>query len=171
VRAVATWAALSTFRRLPVSIRRSVVRLFTPHYTVGSLVLLRRGDGAILLVQQRHNSGWALPGGLAQRREAPVTTAIREVREEVGVELRPADIVPPAPAALVDPVARRVDLLFSSDALHSLEPAVPAPRGASPEVRRSGWFSPQELPRVTSATLTALRAYGLAPRASSSELV
>ena len=52
----------------------------------GVRCLLRRGD-AILLV--RHSYGdrrWMLPGGRMRRTEAPVATARREMRQELGIE-------------------------------------------------------------------------------------
>jgi 8-oxo-dGTP pyrophosphatase MutT (NUDIX family) len=52
-----------------------------------------RGDEVLLV---RHTYGrrweWDLPGGGARRREHPRRAAVREVREELGVE--PADLVP-----------------------------------------------------------------------------
>ncbi len=52
-------------------------------------VVFVRGD-RILLVQQKKLSAfgrWGLPGGKAESGEAPLETALREVREELGIVL------------------------------------------------------------------------------------
>jgi 8-oxo-dGTP pyrophosphatase MutT (NUDIX family) len=60
-------------------------------------VVLRRGDQVLLLL--RANTGymdgyWAVPAGHVEKDESVLAAAIREVREEVGVEIAPADLVP-----------------------------------------------------------------------------
>ena len=81
--------AMRAFRLMPAPMRRLAVRWGTPSYTVGAVLVLRRGDGHVLLVDQRHTGGWALPGGLLQRAEGAVAGLLREVREEVGLRLDP----------------------------------------------------------------------------------
>ena len=75
---------------LPGWVRRALVRLATPSYTVGAVLVLRRPDGSVLLVDQRHTGGWALPGGLLKRGEQPVEGLVREVSEEVRILLTEA---------------------------------------------------------------------------------
>ena len=67
--------AMSAFRLLPKPLRRAAVHAGTPSYTVGAVALLRRSDGCVLLVDQRHSPGWALPGGLLRRGETPASAA------------------------------------------------------------------------------------------------
>jgi len=60
-------------------------------------VALRRGDEVLLLL--RANTGymdgfWAVPAGHVEYGESALTAAVREVREEVGVEIAPADLIP-----------------------------------------------------------------------------
>ena len=59
-----------------------------PRKRVGADVLLRNGDGDILLVDPRYKPDWDLPGGMAEANEPPHLAAEREVREELGLELR-----------------------------------------------------------------------------------
>lgn len=141
---------MDAFRLLPKPLRRTVVRLGTPSYTVGAVVVLRRADGRVLMVDQRHTGGWALPGGLLKRAEDPVDGLVREVGEEIGVRLDKAQL--PAPTALVDPRAQRVDLVFTLDA-DGLRPR----REDADEVLGLGWFALDELPVVTEATRDILR--------------
>jgi 8-oxo-dGTP pyrophosphatase MutT (NUDIX family) len=62
-------AALQLYRRLPVKARRRVVRTIAPAYTVGSICVIERGDGAVLLVRLSYRNSWGLPGGLLKRGE------------------------------------------------------------------------------------------------------
>src|SRR3954454_15901302 len=105
--------AMRLFRVLPHPLRRAAVHAGTPSYTVGAVALLRRPDGRVLLVDQRHSEGWALPGGLLRRRESPADAVVREVAEEVGVRLDVASL--PVPVAAVDATVRRVDLVYLLD--------------------------------------------------------
>ena len=139
------------FRRLPSPLRRWLVHAGTPSYTVGAVVLLRREDGKVLLVDQRHSPGWALPGGLLRRGERPAEAVVREVAEEVGVSLEPERL--PVPVAAVNPVARRVDLVY----LVAAAPDVAPQREDEAEVRRIGWFAIDDLPEVSEPTRDILR--------------
>jgi 8-oxo-dGTP pyrophosphatase MutT (NUDIX family) len=40
-----------------------------------------------------HSSQWALPGGRCEQDEAPVVAALRELHEELGLELKPEDVL------------------------------------------------------------------------------
>ena len=143
------------FRLMPGPLRRASVRAGTPSYTVGAVAVLRRADGRVLFVDQRHSGGWALPGGLLRRRECPDDAVIREVGEEVGVTLTPAAL--PVPVASVNARVRRVDLVYLLD----------APAGAEPhqeddaEVRRVGWYALDGLPELSQPTMEILRAVRL----------
>lgn len=141
---------MRAFRSLPTPLRRLLVRLGTPSYTVGAVVVLRRDDGRVLMVDQRHSGGWALPGGHLRRGEDPVDGLLREVREEVGLRLERGQL--PAPTALVDASARRVDLVFVLDA-DDQQPR----RADEDEVLRLGWFPLDDLPDVTDPTRDILR--------------
>ncbi len=67
---------------------------------VGADVLFRDEAGRILLVDPTYKPDWDLPGGMAEANESPLAAAIREVREELGIEylggrLLVVDWVPP----------------------------------------------------------------------------
>lgn len=51
------------------------------------------GDGGILLVRERSDGLWTLPGGWIDVQEAPSEAAVREVREESGYECRAVKLV------------------------------------------------------------------------------
>ncbi len=146
-------AALSTFRRLPSPLRRSVVRVVTPRFTVGAVVALRRPSGELLLVRQRHTGRWALPGGLLKHGETPRDALARELEEELGVDLDTAALDPPT--VVVDAGARRVDVAF-----RTVADVTPADVGDA-ETLEVAWYPPGGLPDVTGPTLDVLREVGL----------
>lgn len=146
---------MRVFRRLPGPIRRAVVRLVTPSYTMGAVAVLRRPDGQIALVEQRHSAGWSLPGGLLHRGESPADGLVREIEEELGMTLDRASL--PVPYASVNARLRRVDVVFVLDA-----PARTRLQGEDKvEVTRTGWFALSELPDVSEPTMEILHALGV----------
>jgi 8-oxo-dGTP diphosphatase len=85
-------------------------------------VVLRRGDEVLLLL--RANTGWmdghwAVPAGHVEHGESVVDGALREVEEEVGVRIEPADLRPLCAMHRTrrngDPVDERVDFFFLAD--------------------------------------------------------
>jgi 8-oxo-dGTP pyrophosphatase MutT (NUDIX family) len=51
-------------------------------------------DGKVLKVRHSYQPGWSLPGGALRRGEDPRLAACREVREEVGFDIRPDELIP-----------------------------------------------------------------------------
>jgi len=141
---------MEAFGLLPSWLRRRLIRAGTPSYTVGAVLVLRRPDGRLLLVDQRHTGAWALPGGLLHRNEDAVEGLVREVAEEVGVQVSPEEL--PVPLAVVAARAKRVDLVFLLDSDDERDARAEDPA----EVRRVGWFHLEELPDVTEPTLDIL---------------
>ncbi|NEA35118.1 NUDIX domain-containing protein [Streptomyces sp. SID13031] len=111
-------------------------------------VALRRGDQVLMLL--RANTGymdgfWALPAGHVEHGESVLAAAIREVREEVGVEIDPADLV--ALTAMHRTggnglaIDERVDFFFTTTRWTG-EPRLMEPGKAA----GLDWFSLDELP-------------------------
>src|SRR3954454_3839677 len=143
---------MTVFRRLPGPLRRGLVHSVTPSYTVGAVAVLKRDDGRIALVEQRHSLGWALPGGLMNRGESPAAALVRELAEELGGVLDPLTL--PVPYAAVSPLVRRVDVVYFVDVdgnarLHSEDDI---------EVTRTGWVPLAALPELGQPTRDILRA-------------
>jgi ADP-ribose pyrophosphatase YjhB (NUDIX family) len=126
-----------------------------PSYTAGAVAVLRRRDGSIALVEQRHSSGWALPGGLLSRRESASAALVREIVEELGVVLDRDAL--PLPFAAVNPDARRVDIVYFVDA----PDGVGLRTEDEVEVTGVGWFRLDALPAITEPTAEILRAVRL----------
>jgi 8-oxo-dGTP pyrophosphatase MutT (NUDIX family) len=90
-------ARCAAFARLPASepagsLKRAAV----------AIALVAAGDGtngtALLLTLRAaglraHRGQWALPGGRCDEGETPVAAALRELHEELGVELGPDDVL------------------------------------------------------------------------------
>lgn len=81
-------------------------------YTAGAIVL---DDDAVLLVKHRNHGLWLQPGGRVEPHEDPAQAAVREVKEETGIDVKiigdlnfahaSARSVPP-PFAIIDRISR-----------------------------------------------------------------
>ncbi|NUR72627.1 MAG: NUDIX domain-containing protein [Hamadaea sp.] len=160
------------FYRLPHKTRLRLVRLATPKYTIGAVVLIfdvgTDPDGParrVLLLRQPPGRGWTLPAGLLNRGETPLQGALREAAEETGIEFEPDQLSPAKPNALVHTNGRWVDTVFTArvDA-DQVELSVD---GA--EVWEAAWHALDDLPKLTVATGRLLGTYGLGPDAPASQ--
>src|ERR671914_730165 len=125
---------LQAFGRLPRRVRRQVVRIVAPTFTVGAMCFVQRDDGAVLLVRHTYRRRWGTPGGLLNRGERPDDAVRREVSEEVGVSV---DLSGP-PTVVVDSRARRVDILYRGRLAPGVAPA--SVRPTSTEIVACRWF-------------------------------
>ncbi len=132
-------------------------------------VVLRRGDQVLMLL--RANTGymdgyWAVPAGHVEKGESVLAAAIREVREEVGVEIDAADLVPISAmhrtGGTGDPIDERVDFFFTASKWTG-EPHLMEPGKAD----GLDWFSLDKLPDPVvpheARVLAGLRGGGVPP--------
>jgi len=140
------------WRHVPRRVRRWVVRVAAPSFTVGAACVVERADGQILLVRLTYRDGWGLPGGLIKRREDVADCARREVGEEVGLAVELLG----APAVVVDARPQRIDVVFRARPAAGSDPTSAAPR--SPEIREARWFAADELPVLQHEAVSALMA-------------
>jgi 8-oxo-dGTP diphosphatase len=137
--------ALELYARLPAPMRLWAVRIIAPSHTVGALCMIEH-DGHLLMLRQRHRRGWTLPGGLVNRGESAEHAVVREVREEVGLQIE----VGLAFSTVVEPSVRRVDVLYH------------VPVSARPPVQVAGeavhaeWVRPDEAGPIDLPTRQAL---------------
>ena len=69
-------------------LRRIVLRVLRLRTTGVKVMLFNEADELLLIRNAYGDSGqYLLPGGGVSRRESPAAAAIREVREEIGIEL------------------------------------------------------------------------------------
>jgi ADP-ribose pyrophosphatase YjhB (NUDIX family) len=149
------------FRSLPRGVRRRLVRLLTPNYTVGAVVLVRDQDGALLLLRQPPGHGWSLPGGLLNHRELAARGAARELAEETGIEVDPDTLAPASPNARINAVAQQVDVVFTA----TVDSRSTEVRIDPVEVLEAGWHPLDRLPPLTVATARLLALYDIGPYA------
>jgi len=152
---------LQVWRRLPRPVRRWVVRIAAPSFTVGAACVIERADGAVLLVRLVYRNHWGLPGGLIKRHEDVGDCARREVSEEVGLDI---DLVS-EPAVVVDSRPQRVDVVFRARPAAGTDPDTARP--CSAEIREVQWFPPGELPQLQHEAAGALAALAASERARS----
>lgn len=135
--------AYGGFGHLPPRVRRSVVGVIAPSFTVGALAVIHDGH-KILFVTQLHRPGLALPGGLLKKGEAARTALARELSEELGIDA--AGFAATPDTAHVDAGKTRVDLIFFLRA----DATTPVPR-AGAEVLSIEW-RPIDDPELTPQT-------------------
>jgi 8-oxo-dGTP diphosphatase len=142
--------ALRAYRSMPTMVRRWLVRLIAPKFTVGSTAVIERPDGHILLVRQSYRNRWGVPGGLLKRGEDPSVGVRREVFEEIGLAI---ELVGP-PAVVVDAVPQRIDIVFRARPVSLAH--LGDVRPSSPEIVEVRWFAPDALPELQFETADAM---------------
>lgn len=103
--------------------------------TLGVCAVIRDEQGRVLLALRRRPAIWNLPGGSVEPGETPWDAAVRETREEVGLDVevdRLTGVYDRSPDG--DPV-----LVFTCRVLAGTPTT-------SEEAGRVGWFDPAELP-------------------------
>jgi len=58
-----------------------------PKKQVGTAVLLFNAKGELLILKPDYKDGWLVPGGATDDNESPLHCAIRETREEIGLDI------------------------------------------------------------------------------------
>ena len=129
---------LSRFwQNLPAGIRRWFIRITNTRFTVTTGAIIFNEVGEVLLLKHffRAGSGWGLPGGFLKAGEQPLEALRRELKEEVGLEIRDVEIF----WARSFKRPRQIELLYRAKAVGRGEPR-------SIEVERAVWFSTDQLP-------------------------
>ena len=122
-----------------------------PHYPtrphVGIGVVVWRGD-QVLLVKRRnppHQGHWSLPGGKQQLGETIFHAAVREVREETGLDVRPLDIITALDAISRD-AAGQVE--FHYTLVEVAAEALDGEASAADDVSDVRWATPDEIDKL-----------------------
>ena len=113
-----------------------------PTRRIGAAAAVFDDEGRVLLV--RHTYGplnWEVPGGASEPGESVVETALRELREETGLDAEAESLTGIYWNAERD--AHHFVFLCRATDGH-------APAPSSPEISDCAWFSPEELPRPIS---------------------
>src|SRR5574341_219783 len=114
----------------------------TPKIDVRGAVIL---DDKILLIQERADGKWAMPGGWADLGNAPASVAEREVWEESGFRVKAEKVVAVMDANRIEPmeVYHAFKIIFLCKLLDG-EPRT------SHETLAVGFFDPNNLPPLSS---------------------
>jgi 8-oxo-dGTP diphosphatase len=64
-----------------------------PKKQVGTAVLLFNSRSELLILKPDYRDGWLVPGGATDENESPLACALRETREEIGLELTDIELV------------------------------------------------------------------------------
>ncbi|MGH3738663.1 MAG: NUDIX hydrolase N-terminal domain-containing protein [Micromonosporaceae bacterium] len=108
------------------------------------------GDGRVLLVREKIDGRWTLPGGWADALDAPTEAVVREVAEEAGLKVRVTRL-----AAVYDGFRRNghptapfhiYKLMFLLERLDDAEPVA----GLDDETTGVGFFALDALPELSS---------------------
>lgn len=126
------------WRLLPAQLRRWSMRAIHTRFTVTAGAIVFNDAGHVLLLKHRFRagSGWGLPGGFLEAGEQPLDALRRELREEIGMEIKDVEVF----AARSFRKPRQVEVLFRCRANGSPQPQ-------DMEIERAEWFSVNSLPQ------------------------
>jgi 8-oxo-dGTP diphosphatase len=155
------------------------------HFTAAALVV--NDDERVLLVHHNKIGMWIYPGGHLNEQEDPAQAALRELREETGVEAHivqdstfrhPAARVLPSPFAILDVDMKDAAIEFHHhiEMIYVCRPVGGVPRPKLSEISACQWFAvseldgldvPPELPALVAASIEWLRATKVGPAEAS----
>jgi ADP-ribose pyrophosphatase YjhB (NUDIX family) len=64
-----------------------------PKKVMGAGCLFLNSEGEILIVKPVYKNTWNLPGGVVEANESPQKACIREVQEEIGIKVKPEQLL------------------------------------------------------------------------------
>ena len=118
-------------------------------------------QGRILLAWHAgHTDGWGTVGGAVDPGESPVQAAVREAREEIGVDIRLVRLLTVLGGPDYEITYPNGDRVAYVPAVYQAEIVDGSPAPSDGELSEVGWFTPRELgtlqlSRFTRALLTA----------------
>lgn len=109
------------------------------HVITVSAVVLRDGAGRVLLVRKRGTGMWMNPGGKPEQGETPAECAVREVGEELGLELDAQQLV--GLGRFAAPAANEAGYTVVAD-VFVWPSALDATPAAAAEIAETRWVAP-----------------------------
>jgi ADP-ribose pyrophosphatase YjhB (NUDIX family) len=119
--------------------------------------------GRLLLVRHAgHHDGWAVLGGAVEIGESPADTALREAREEIGVEVRLVRLLDVLGGPEYEVRYPNGDRTAYVTAVYEAAILTGSPNPSDDELSAVAWFAPSQLPglELTSFTRALLSATG-----------
>jgi ADP-ribose pyrophosphatase YjhB (NUDIX family) len=134
------------WRKMPRKMRRLLVRLTQPSFTVSVGGVIFDEQGRVLLLNHvlRPASGWGVGGGFINPGEQPEAALKREFGEEVGVEIKKLRFLQ------IRTTRRHVEIIYRGEA----EGGEVEPR--SREILEAKWCDPDSLPAEIGASQRSL---------------
>ncbi|RZT79398.1 ADP-ribose pyrophosphatase YjhB (NUDIX family) [Micromonospora violae] len=141
---------------------RAVIGHELVHLPSVSVIVVDEQARLLLVRHAGSRDGWAVPGGAVEIGESPAEAAVREIREEIGVQIsqpRLLDVLGGTDYEVTYPNGDRVAYVTAVYEAGIAEGA-PAPDGE--EISELDWFTPAQLPGVdlNRFTRALLRATG-----------
>ncbi|WP_218013699.1 NUDIX hydrolase [Georgenia sp. 311] len=131
-----------------------------PPRRMAAHALVRDAPGRVLLVEPVHGATWLLPGGAVEPDEAPRAACARELREELGADLRVGRLL------VLDWVAPRPGLGEGLMLVYDGGTLAGEPRLPPEELRDWRWVAPEDVPCLADAELARRVAAALGAAAS-----
>ncbi len=125
------------WRRAPRVLRRLTTRATQTQFTVTAAAIVVDEDRRVLLLKHRFRPGigWGIPGGFLKANEQPEAAVRRELREEVGLELKDLHLL----ATHSFERLKQIEIVFRCRPHGGALPR-------SIEISRADWFSWRTLP-------------------------
>jgi phosphatase NudJ len=110
-----------------------------------ALVLVRRGDAFLLVHERKHGEGWYLPAGRVEPGETFLEAAVRETREESGIDVELTGVLRIQHNPRGAPASTRLRVFFLARAKDATQP----PKSTADEHSlEAGWFTLEEAGRL-----------------------
>jgi ADP-ribose pyrophosphatase YjhB (NUDIX family) len=105
--------------------------------------------GRLLLVRHAgHDDGWAVLGGAVEPGESPAQAAVRETREEIGVDVRLVRLLDVLGGPDYQVSYPNGDLTAYVTAVYEAAIVDGSPAVSDDELTDIAWFAPEQLPRL-----------------------
>ena len=128
--------ALLVYKRLPKLLQRKIVRIMYPGYVVAAKVFITDTNGKFLAVKTTYNPDWDIPSGHSDPGESPDLAAVRELREETGIEVETMQQF----GVIFYPKLRTLQVLFT----HTLNTTI-EPQPDNTEISEARWIERGEV--------------------------
>jgi mutator protein MutT len=127
----------AVWRRAPKTLRRWTVRFSHPRFAVSAGAIITDARGRVLLLKHRFRPGsdWGMPGGFLEKGEQPEEGLRRELREEIGFEVKNLKLF----TTRAFKRAKQIEIVFTGR-------TTAEPDQLSFEIQKAAWFSLDELP-------------------------
>lgn len=113
-----------------------------------AVALLRRADGRTLVVRKRGTATFIQPGGKLEPGELPVDALCRELAEEVGLQVTPADLE--FAGSYAGPAVNEAGTVLA----HAFRLTTDLPVSATAEIEELAWIDPAHPGEIVLAPLT-----------------